>query len=63
MDGLVATLKCKLMRFQIVHIPSTRNEMLLVAPVTTCKLKGTLIYTGMNSCVVLCSCNASPQSL
>lgn len=52
MDGLVATLKCQLTRFQIVHIQSTRNEILLVATVTTCKLNGTLIYTGMNSCFV-----------
>ena len=52
MDGLVATLKCKLTRFQIVHIQSTRSDMFWVATVTTCRLNGTLISTGMNSCFV-----------
>ena len=52
MDGLVATLKFKLNRFQTVHIQSTRNDICLVATVTTCKLNGTLISTGMNSCFV-----------
>jgi len=51
-DGLVATLKCRLIRFPIVHIQSTRNDMFQVATVTTCKLNGTLISTGMNSCFV-----------